>query len=85
MADAWLLVLKHFLVTTQLAETIMVIFVKKGQKAQNSCSLFQEPSFLCDFAARAQHNIMNIDRTLVKLMSHLQKMTKLPKWKSDKN
>ena len=27
----------------------------------------------------------NIDRTSVKLMSHLRKMTKLTKWKSDKN
>ena len=29
--------------------------------------------------------IKNIDRTSVKLMSHLQKMTKLTKWKSYKN
>ena len=27
----------------------------------------------------------NIDRTSMKLMSHLRKMTKLTKWKSDKN
>ena len=29
--------------------------------------------------------IKKIDRTSVKLMSHLRKMTKLTKWKSDKN
>ena len=28
---------------------------------------------------------LNIDRTSVKLMSHLRKMTKLTNWKSDKN
>ena len=28
---------------------------------------------------------IKIDRTSVKLMSHLRKMTKLTKWKSDKN
>ena len=30
-------------------------------------------------------NRQNIDQTSVKLMSHLWKMTKLTKWKSDKN
>ena len=30
-------------------------------------------------------NSRKLDRTLVKLMSHLRKMTKLTKWKSDKN
>ena len=32
-----------------------------------------------------KHNNKNIDRTSVKLMSHLRRMTKLTKWKSDKN
>ena len=30
-------------------------------------------------------NSRKLDQTLVKLMSHLRKMTKLTKWKSDKN
>ena len=30
-------------------------------------------------------HMRNIDRTSVKLMSHLQKLTKLTKWKSDKD